>query len=286
MEKKLDRRRKYYMILDTETATLPFVNEYAKDAKAKQKIAIAKPLVYDIGYQIIDAKGKVYRKRSFLVSEIFSVPSVFDTAYFASKRPIYLKRLAKGETTVKPWKEITAILESDLSEVYAVGAYNSMFDFKKAIPFTERYINALYGNYADFERKQRFACEKILDGKEYDYTKSFDKDHFIFRKKKYRLFDLWGLSCIHILNNDEYRDLCIENNWTSASGKHFPTSAEKTFAYVSGKIDFSEAHTAIEDAEIESDIFSIIARKTHNKFEYGIIYFPFRILGKVEDYVN
>ena len=82
MEKRLDRRRKYYMVLDCETATLPYAAKL--DAAAKQKVAIAKPLIYDLGWQIIDAKGRVYRRRSFLISEIFSVPEIFDTAYYAS----------------------------------------------------------------------------------------------------------------------------------------------------------------------------------------------------------
>lgn len=283
-EKKLDKRRKYYMVLDTETATLPFVSEY-DNAEIKKKIAIAKPLVYDFGYQIIDAKGNVYRRRSFLVSEIFSVPSVFNTAYYASKRPIYIERIKNGETIVKPWEEITDIFEADLQDVFAVGAYNAMFDFKKAIPFTEKYMNALYGDYAEFERKQRFACKMIAENKAIDNTKNFDKEHFIFRGKKYRLFDLWGLSCEHILNNDEYKEQCLSNDWKSPSGKYFSTTAEKTFAFVSGNDNFSEAHTAIEDTEIESEIFSIIAKKTKNKFAYGIIYFPFRILGKIEEYL-
>ena len=286
MEKRLDRRRKYYMILDTETATLPFVNEYAKeDANLKKKIAIAKPLVYDFGYQIVDARGKVYRRRSYVVSEIFSVPAVFNTAYFASKRQIYLDRIASGETTVKPWNEIIEIFLRDLSEVYAVGAYNAMFDFKKAIPFTEKYIKALYGDYATYERKQRFACQMIVEGKARNNEKQFDGEHFIFRGKKYRLFDLWGLSCQHILDNDEYRDACVKNNWRTPGG-YFQTGAEKTFAFVSANDEFSEVHTAIEDTEIESEIFSVIAKKTRNKFEYGIIYFPFKILGKFDEYAE
>lgn len=284
-EKKLDRRRKYFMILDCETATLPFINEYT--AEIKKKIAIAKPLIYDFGYQIIDNKGRVYRKRSYLITEVFSVPSVFNTAYYASKRPIYIERLKKGETTLKSWHEATETFEKDLQTVVAVGAYNSMFDFKKAIPFTEKYIKALYSdNYADFEQKQKYACNKIAQGKEYNNDKNFDALHFIFRGKKYKMFDLWGLSCEHLLNNNEYKNICKANEWFSPSKKYFSTSAEKTFAYVTENHNFSEAHTAIDDAEIESIIFEKIVKKSKNKFAYGIIYFPFRILGKVEEFIE
>lgn len=101
-EMKIDRRKKYYLVLDCETATLPMVKDY--DETARQKIAIAKPLIYDLGWQIIDRNGKVYSRKSFLISEIFSVPSVFNTAYYASKRPIYIDRLQKDETILTDWK--------------------------------------------------------------------------------------------------------------------------------------------------------------------------------------
>ena len=46
--------------------------------------------------------------------------------------------------------------------------------------------------------------------------------------------------------------------------------------------NFEEAHCAIDDAEIESEIFALIAKKTKHKFERGIIYFPFRIIGRAD----
>ena len=45
---ELDRRRKYYLILDCETATLPYAAKIT-NPKAKQRVSIAKPLIYDIG---------------------------------------------------------------------------------------------------------------------------------------------------------------------------------------------------------------------------------------------
>ena len=77
-------RKKFYLTLDTETATLPFANEMAKTASEKQKIAIAKPLVYDIGWTITDRAGNVYKKVNYLIQETFFVPNVFNTAYYLS----------------------------------------------------------------------------------------------------------------------------------------------------------------------------------------------------------
>jgi hypothetical protein len=280
---KFDRRRKYYMVLDCETATMPYAENF--DGSARQKISIAKPLIYDLGWQIIDRTGKVYAKRNYLISEIFSVPSIFNTAYYASKRPIYLEKLSKNEITLTDWRTATAILENDLQIVESVGAYNSMFDFKKAIPFTELYINMLYSpNYHDWEEMQNRFIDDMVSNTKPESNKTFEPDLFSFRSKKYPLFDIWGLSCEHILNNDDYKQMCIDNSWLSASGKFFKTSAETSYRFFKGDNDFIESHTAIDDAEIESELFAEIIKRTKNKYEMGIIYFPFRILGKVEDF--
>lgn len=280
-EKKLDRRRKYFIVLDSETATLPYAQKF--NGSDRQKIAIAKPLIYDFGWQIIDYKGRVYRKRSFLISEIFSVPSVFNTAYYASKRPLYLEKLRKGEITLTDWKSATKIFENDLKEVSAVGAFNSMFDYKKAIAFTENYINALYSpNFYEWERKQNAICDYIVSHNSKENTKKFNPNVFNFRGKTYPLFDLWGLSCKYILNCDEYRTKCIANDWLTSSKKYYKSSAETTYRFINDTDEFIEAHMAIEDAEIESEIFAHIAKKCKNKIEMGIFYFPFKMIGAVE----
>ena len=133
--KPLDRRRKYYFVLDCETATLPYAHEF--EGETRKAIAIAKPLIYDLGWKLIDQSGKVYRRKNYLITEIFSVPSIFNTAYYASKRPIDLEKIRKGEIVLTSWEQATAEMIKDMSGAVAVGAYNSMFDYKKAIAFTE-----------------------------------------------------------------------------------------------------------------------------------------------------
>lgn len=278
---KLDRRRKYYLVLDCETATLPYANQY--DGEAKKRIAIAKPLIYDLGWQIIDIKGNVYKQASYLITEIFSVPAVFNTAYYASKRPIYLERLKRDEITLTDWNTAVAELVEDLQAVEAVGAYNSMFDFKKAIPFTELYVSKLYSpDFNDWNEFQETRCRDIAMGRKWDNDRAFEPTVFRFRGTAYNLFDLWGLSCEHLLNCDEYREMCHNYEWTTPSGKYYPTNAEKAYAFCFDKTDFAEAHTALEDAIIESMLFALIGKKTKHKFEMGIEYFPFRKLGRAD----
>lgn len=280
---KYDRRRKYYMVLDCETATLPCAMNY--EGGDRQKIAIAKPLIYDLGWQVIDRQGRVYAQKHFLISEIFSVPSIFNTAYYASKRPYYIEMLKDGKITLVDWNTASAEMLADIEYCEAVGAYNSMFDFKKAIPFTELYINKLYSNdFYEWEKEQNKFCELLVFGRENNNKRDFDGDNFIFRNKKYPLFDLWSLSCEHLLNNDDYKRMCIDEKWTTTSGKYFKTSAETAYRFISGNLEFDEAHTALEDVIIESKLFAEIVKKKISNLTIGIEYFPFRILGTVENF--
>ena len=278
---KFDRRRKYYLILDCETATLPYANNF--DGSAKQKISIAKPLIYDLGWQIVDRNGNVYAKRNYLITEIFSVPSVFNTAYYKEKRPLYLEMLKNGQIELANWETAITMLNNDLEIAECVGAYNSMFDYKKALPFTDLYISKLYSkDFHEWEKMQNSFCDKIVNERNDKPSREFDPDHFNFRGNNYPMFDLWGLACIHILNCDEYRKMCDEFGWVSASGKYYKTSAEMTYRFLKQTEDFIESHTALDDAEIETEIFAEICRKTKNKFEMGIEYFPFRIVGRAD----
>ena len=279
-------KEKHYLILDCETATLDFANEIAQgDEEKKKKIAIARPLIYDIGWTITNRKGNIIRKKQYLIAEIFSVPAIFKTAYYQDKRPIYLDMLRKGETTIKPWLEVAEELIRDMIEVEAVGAYNSMFDFKKAIPFTELYINKLYStDYNTWYEIQRALCERIANQPyEKDPDKEFDPLNFTFRGVNYPLFDLWGLSVTHLLDRVKYREECLKHGLLTNSGIYFRTTAESSYQYLCKQFDFEEAHTALNDAEIETYIFSKIAMR--HKVELGIKYFPYRALGYTDDYV-
>lgn len=281
-DKKLDRRRKYYFVLDCETATMPYAAKF--QGEQRKAIAISKPLIYDLGWKLIDAQGRVYRRKSYLISEIFSVPAIFNTAYYASKRPLYLEKIRNGEIEVVSWEYATAEMIKDIEGAVSVGAYNSMFDYKKAIAFTEEYISHLYNeDYREWEREQNRICEFIATHKSRSGDGQMNPDVFEFRGKTYPLFDIWGLSCENLINNDEYRQFCKDNNHTTASGRYYPTNAEVVYRYLTQNTEFNEAHMAVEDADIECEILAKVFKKVKPKdMTMGIIYFPFRILGRAD----
>lgn len=277
-------KKLHYLTLDCETATLPFANEMCKDAKQKQKIAIAKPLIYDLGWVITDRLGNIEKKVSLLIQETFFVPNVFNTAYYRDKRPLYMERLAQGEIEIATWEQAMQMLQEDLEYCDIALAYNACFDFKKALPFTERYMQALYSpQYQAWEDRQRKKCKDILSGCDCSENPDYLKPTFDFRGTEYPIADLWGIACDRLINIPKYKNFCLEYRLLTNSAMFFKTSAETTFRYLLNQYEFIEEHTALADCIIESQILTKALKK--GKIEPQIKEFPFRNLGETVPYV-
>ena len=278
-------RKKYYLTLDTETATLPFANELCKTASEKQKIAIAKPLVYDIAWTITDRQGNILKKENYLIQETFFVPTVFNTAYYKDKRPIYIQLLKDNLIKVDTWQNVVDILIEDLKICDIATAYNACFDFKKAIPFTEKYINALYSEtYNTWEKEQKKHCQQILKGTDKSTNEDYLRPYCTLKDYTFPIADLWGIACKRLINIDKYRNYCLENMLLTASIMYFKTSAETSFQYLMKQHDFIEEHTALSDSEIEAKILTKALKK--GKIEPELTAFPFKELGTTTDYVT
>ena len=278
-------RKLYYLTLDTETATLPFVNEIALDSKAKQTISIAKPLVYDIGWTISDRNGNIIKRENYLIQETFFVPNIFNTAYYKDKRPQYMRLYSEGKIKAATWNEVIEILLADLETVNFVTAYNACFDFKKAIPFTERYIYHLYSeNYNKWEDYQKRRCIDILENGNHTKNEKYLVPVFELRGNEYPLIDIWALACDRLLNTNKYRKYCCDNNFFTDSKKFFKTSAEVSYRYLIKDNDFIESHTALSDAEIETFILAKALKR--GKSEPYLKAFPFRTIGTVKKYLE
>ena len=278
-------RKLYYLTLDTETATLPFVNEIALDSKAKQTISIAKPLVYDIGWTISDRNGNIIKRENYLIQETFFVPNIFNTAYYKDKRPQYMRLYSEGKINAATWNEVIDILLADLETVNFVTAYNACFDFKKAIPFTERYIYHLYSeNYNKWEEWQKKRCIDILENGNHTKNEKYLIPVFELRGNEYPLIDIWALACDRLLNTNKYRKYCCDNNFFTDSKKFFKTSAEVSYRYLIKDNEFVESHTALSDAEIETFILAKALKR--GKSEPYLKAFPFRTIGTVKKYLE
>ena len=126
---KVDKRKKYFMVLDVETAN-------TTDSKHNDG------LVYDIGFTIMDKKGNIYAERSFCIKEIFDWLDLMQSAYYAEKRPIYYEKMKNKEMEkVTIWEARQRIKKAleyfGITEVYA---YNASFDYT-TLNNTVRYLS-------------------------------------------------------------------------------------------------------------------------------------------------
>ena len=132
---KIDKRKKYYMVLDTETCPID---------RERQDVTPENMLVYDIGYAIVDKKGNVYRTGSYIISDIFfkEFYSKMQSSYYAEKIPNYMQDIGENKRKVKSWSEISFILREVIQEfkVAAIVAHNARFDFG-ALKNTKEYLN-------------------------------------------------------------------------------------------------------------------------------------------------
>ena len=129
---KIDRRKKYIIVLDVETT----------NNQIGVKGAPNDGLVYDLGFTVADKQGNVYAKRSFAIKEIFDWKELMDTAYYKNKLPKYYEKIRKGEMKkVSIWearKSIKGAMEYfNITEVYA---FNANFDYT-TLNNTVRYLS-------------------------------------------------------------------------------------------------------------------------------------------------
>lgn len=188
------------MVVDTET------------------VSINKPFCYNIGYVIADIEtGEILKKCEYIVEQIWHNLALFNTAYYAEKRPLYVSAMKGKKAKMDKFGYICQKMIKDIKEfdIIAAYAYNAPFDNKV---FT-------------------FNCDW------YKCSNPFDTIPF---------FDIRGY--VHnFLIDDNFKAFCETNEQFTESG-NYSTTAETLFRYVTNNLTFCEAHTALADSEIELEI--------------------------------
>lgn len=125
MTQKIDKRKNYYIVFDTETAN-----------------GLDDPIVYDIGGAVVDKKGNVYETFSFVIFEVFcEMKDLMQSAYYANKIPMYEKQIANGERKIVRYSTAKKYINK-LARKYnvkAMVAHNARFDYRSTTK-TQRYL--------------------------------------------------------------------------------------------------------------------------------------------------
>lgn len=219
----------------------------------------SRALIFDLAY-VISTRKKVLLERTFLIREVLTNPRTMLFALlnenwrqsFGGKIfSHYIPAIHAGRLRLYGWREVCEIMRDDML-TYSVDvftAYNLNFD-----------TGAL-------SRTQNHICD---GGKILNY--------------KPTMLDLWLFSCTTVCNTKMFHKLAHEFGeefgWITPAG-NVRTTAEKTHAYLSGDYGFIESHTALEDAQIETEILQRLLSK-HKTIPYDVLdYMPWRHAQRV-----
>ena len=216
MEKKIDRRRTYLIMGDTETCNTRMENG---------KLDMRDVLVYDFGFAVCDKQGRVYEKHSFIIKEIFfDMKDLMKTSYYADKLPQYYEEIRNGKRKVVSLYEARKIL-ADVMKKYNTNifvAHNARFD-DNALKVTERYTTK----------------------SKYRYFLPFGTE----------VWDTMKMASDTICKQKTYKKFCEENGYLTKKGQVRKT-AEILYRYITKNNDFTESHTGLEDVMIEKEILA------------------------------
>lgn len=217
MIKKVDiTNYNYLMFIDTETiGTL----------NVKESI-----LPFEIGMKIYNTETKeVVKERSYLVRRFFNNKFIMLSTFSATKYPTYFEKLENDKRyKTCSAKDIATDIKKiiDRYNIKIMVAHNGNFD-KQAM---ERLFN-------EFGTDNPFENIDLLDTMELSKVITYSKDYVNF--------------CIenkNVLN--ELKNSCFITN----SGR-VRTTAQAIYCYIINDTEFKEAHTGLEDIDIEIEIF-------------------------------
>ena len=221
---KIDKRKTYGIMLDTETANT-IVEENGT-------LEMRYVLPYDVGFAVIDTKGNVYEKHSLVNDDIFCEEWILMTsAYYAEKIPNYIRDLAGQRRTLANTYEIRKTI-CDIIAKYDcqfVCCHNARFDY--------RALNNM----------QRWATKS-------KYRYFFPRD--------IEIWDTLKMASDVLLKMPTYIQFCENNGYMTKHKTPRPQlTAEVIYRFITNNTDFIESHTGLEDVEIETEIFKYLMRQ-------------------------
>ena len=211
----MDKRINYKIVLDTETCPLEQTDE----------VTPWNMFVYDIGWAIVDKRGKVYKTQSFINADIFlDEKELMKSAYYSEKIPKYWEDIKSGIRQLRSFYNIKKHLLEDIAEygVKEIYAHNMRFD------------------YGSLQNTQRW-----LTKSKYRY----------FFPKGIEICDTLKMARQVLKDSKMYRVWCEQNGYITKNNQ-CRFSAEVLYRYITGNDDFIESHTGLEDVMIEKDILA------------------------------
>lgn len=217
----MDKRINYKLVIDTETCPIN---------KEINGVFPSNMWTYDVGWAIVDKRGKVYRTRSFVNADIFCAErNLMQSAYYANKIPKYWEDIKSGNRVLASFARIRRTLLADMREfnITEVYAHNMRFDYG-TLNTTQRWI-----------------------------TKSASRYFFPYGTE---ICDTLKMARDVLGKMPTYKAFCERNGYLTKKGACRFT-AEIIYRFISGENDFVEEHTGLADVLIEKEILAYCYRQ-------------------------
>lgn len=218
---KIDRRRHYILVLDTETCNT--INNNGK-------LDMSNVLFYDIGGAVVDKHGNIYHTFSFVNADIYlDEKDLMQSAYYADKIPKYEEDLRNGTRKLMTTKSIARYLRKLIGafNIIHVCAHNARFD-KNALDTTQRWVT---------KSAYRYLLPK----------------HVIW-------WDTMKMAQDVIWKMPTFKKFSQENGYFTATGR-YKCTAEILYRFITKDNTFDESHTGLEDVLIEKEILAYCFRQ-------------------------
>ncbi len=194
-------------------------------------------LAFDIAWIVKDSKGNTLEKRNYLVSEITETPFysilVRRDSFMKNKAQFYMDAMTFDSVTCASLYDIACDfwgISTRYNAKTVMCAYNARFDYSV-----------------------------LNDNMQAYYGMDFFNDSI-------EVVDIMTMALATICDTNKYVRWCILNGMTTEKGNVL-TNAQTVYAYLTCDTDFIEAHHALQDCEIEADIYFKARkyRKKHHK---------------------
>ena len=216
MKKVNIKKEKYLMFIDTETIGCLYVKESV--------------MPFEIGVKIYDNENKkVVKEKSYLIRKFFNNKYIMFSTFSATKYGTYLERIDTDKRyKVMGVKDIATDIGKMISRynIKIMVAHNGMFD-----------KNAMDKLFNEFGTDNPFKKIDLLDTMEISKVITFSKDYANYCIANKNKLNSINESCF-ITNSNRVR-----------------ITAQAIYCYITNNVDFEEAHTGLEDIDIEIKIF-------------------------------
>lgn len=224
--KKIDiKKQKYLLFVDTETIGSLYVAESV--------------LPFEIGIKIFDLENmKVVKEKSYLIRKFFNNKYIMLSTFSATKYPKYFEKVEND----KRYKLVsTNDMTQDLEKI--INRYNIKIMVAHNGKFDQNAIARLCEEFGVDNPNKKI---DLLDTQEISKVITFSKEYSEF-----------------CLKNKDRLNSINESAFITNSGR-VRTTAQAIYSFITQDPTFEEAHTALEDLDIEIEIFKESLKRLGN----------------------